>query len=51
LIRATLEAKGEMIGSNDCWIAAHAIALDITLVTNNERGFRRVGGLKVENWV
>lgn len=51
LIRATLEARGETIGSNDYWIAAHAKALDVTLVTNNEREFRRVDGLKFENWV
>jgi tRNA(fMet)-specific endonuclease VapC len=49
-IRATLSAKGEMIGSNDLWIAAHAISLDLILVTNNERGFRRVSKLKIENW-
>jgi tRNA(fMet)-specific endonuclease VapC len=50
-ILATLEARGEMIGSNDFWIAAHAKALDLTLVTNNEREFRRVAGLKIENWI
>jgi tRNA(fMet)-specific endonuclease VapC len=49
-IRATLSAKGEMIGSNDLWIAAHAISLDLILVTNNEREFRRVSKLKIENW-
>jgi tRNA(fMet)-specific endonuclease VapC len=50
-IRASLEVKGEIIGSNDLLIAAHAISLDATLVTNNEREFRRVEGLRVENWV
>lgn len=50
-IRASLEARGEMIGSNDFWIAAHAKALDLTLVTNNEREFRRVSGLTIENWI
>jgi tRNA(fMet)-specific endonuclease VapC len=50
-IRGALEAKGEIIGANDLWIAAHAKALDLTLVTNNEREFRRVDGLKVENWI
>lgn len=50
-IRATLQARGEMIGSNDFWIAAHTMALDLTLVTNNEREFRRVRGLKIENWM
>ena len=49
-IRAELEAKGEMIGNNDLWIAAHALASGLTLVTNNEREFRRVRGLKVQNW-
>ena len=40
-----------MIGANDLWIAAHAIcALNLNLVTNNEREFRRVPGLKIENW-
>jgi tRNA(fMet)-specific endonuclease VapC len=49
-IRAELESKGEMIGNNDLWIAAHAVAAGLTLVTNNEREFRRVRGLKVRNW-
>jgi tRNA(fMet)-specific endonuclease VapC len=49
-IRAELEAKGQLIGNNDLWIAAHAMASGLTLVTNNEREFRRVRGLKVENW-
>jgi tRNA(fMet)-specific endonuclease VapC len=49
-IRAELEVKGQMIGNNDLWIAAHAKAAGFTLVTNNEQGFRRVRGLKVQNW-
>jgi len=49
-IRAELESTGEMIGNNDLWIAAHALAARLTLVTNNEREFRRVRGLKVQNW-
>ena len=49
-IRADLESKGQMIGNNDLWIAAHAIAAGLALVTNNERKFRRVRGLKVRNW-
>lgn len=49
-IRAELERKGEMIGNNDLWIAAHALASGLTLVTNNEKEFRRVKGLKVQNW-
>jgi tRNA(fMet)-specific endonuclease VapC len=49
-IRAELEKKGHMIGNNDLWIAAHVRAAGLTLVTNNEREFRRVPGLKIENW-
>ncbi len=49
-IRAELESKGEMIGNNDLWIAAHASAADLTLVTNNESEFRRVRGLRLQNW-
>ena len=50
-IRAALTAKGELIGANDLWIAAHARLLNLILVTNNEREFRRVPNLKVENWI
>ncbi|MDP3425400.1 MAG: type II toxin-antitoxin system VapC family toxin [Burkholderiaceae bacterium] len=50
-IRAHLEAKGTPIGGNDLWIAAHALAADLTLVTHNLREFERVPGLKVESWV
>ena len=50
IMRAELERKGQMIGNNDLWIAAHAKAAGLTLVTNNEREFRRVRGLKVQNW-
>ncbi len=49
-IRAELELKGEMIGNNDLWIAAHALAAGLILVTNNEKEFRRVRRLKVQNW-
>src|SRR5260370_4683637 len=45
-IRAELESKGEMIGNNNLWIATHALASGLTLVTNNEKEFRRVRGLK-----
>jgi tRNA(fMet)-specific endonuclease VapC len=48
--RAHLEAKGTPIGGNDLWIAAHALAGDMTLITNNLREFQRVPGLKVEDW-
>ena len=50
-IRASLSRRGELIGSNDLWIAAHALAADLVLVTNNEREFRRVPSLKIQNWV
>jgi tRNA(fMet)-specific endonuclease VapC len=49
-IRAELEARGGMIGNNDLWIAAHAMVAGLILVTNNESEFRRVRGLKVQNW-
>ena len=49
-IRAALDRRGEPIGGNDLWIAAHALASDLILVTNNEREFKRVKDLKVENW-
>jgi tRNA(fMet)-specific endonuclease VapC len=39
-----------MIGGNDLWIAAHAMSAGLTLVTNNEREFKRVPGLKLQNW-
>jgi tRNA(fMet)-specific endonuclease VapC len=48
--RYELASKGEMIGNNDLWIAAHAVASGLTLVTNNEKEFRRVRGLKIQNW-
>ena len=51
VIRASLESKGKPIGNNDLWIAAHAKAAVLTIVTNNEREFQRVPGLKVQNWV
>lgn len=50
-IRANLEARGRPIGNNDLWIAAHARALDLTLVSNNIKEFERVENLKLENWV
>ena len=49
-IRALLEKKGRPIGSMDLLIAAHALSLDVRLVTNNVREFKRVPGLRVENW-
>jgi tRNA(fMet)-specific endonuclease VapC len=49
-IRATLEKEGRLIGNNDLWIGAHALALNLTLATNNEREFKRIPGLLLENW-
>ena len=50
-IRAYLEKTGQVIGANDLLIAAHASALDATLVTANVGEFQRVRGLHVENWL
>lgn len=49
-IRSELEKKGTPIGAMDLLIAAHALSLDLTLVTHNRKEFDRVPGLKVENW-
>lgn len=49
-VRAKLERAGTPIGALDTLIAAQAVARRLTLVSNNEREFRRVAGLKVENW-
>ena len=50
-VKCDLMARGQMIGPMDLLIAAHALAIGATLVTNNEREFKRVKGLKIENWV
>jgi tRNA(fMet)-specific endonuclease VapC len=50
-IRSLLEKQGNIIGGNDLWIAAHAMALGLTVITNNTKEFNRVEGLSVENWV
>ena len=50
-VRAALEKQGTPIGPLDTLIAAHALSLDLTLVTNNVREFARVPDLSVENWV
>jgi tRNA(fMet)-specific endonuclease VapC len=50
-LRAKLEQKGTPIRSMDLLIAAHALSLAVRLVTNNTKKFRRVQGLRVENWV
>ena len=49
-MRAWLASRGTPIGPYDTMIAAHAQALGVTLVSNNTREFKRVPGLKVENW-
>jgi tRNA(fMet)-specific endonuclease VapC len=49
-LRAELETDGRVIGNNDLWIAAHAKVAKLILVTNNEREFQRVSGLKIQNW-
>lgn len=51
MIRSALEASGTPIGGNDLLIAAHAQAIAATIVTANEGEFKRVRGLKVENWL
>ncbi len=51
LTQRALESKGKPIGNNDLWIAAHAKAAALTIVTNNEREFQRIPGLKVQNWI
>lgn len=50
-IRAKLSQLRTPIGPFDCQIASHALALSLTLVTNNEKEFKRVDGLKIINWV
>ena len=49
-VRATLERRGQPIGNMDLMIAAHALAEDSVLITNNAREFRRVPRLAVEEW-
>ncbi|HUY95077.1 MAG TPA: type II toxin-antitoxin system VapC family toxin [Terracidiphilus sp.] len=50
-LRARIEKAGTVIGANDLLIAAHVLAVDAILVTDNVREFRRVEGLRVENWL
>ena len=50
-IRASLEAKGRPIGPMDLLLAAQAKSRNLILVTNNEREFKRIKGLRIENWV
>lgn len=51
MIRAALERAGQVIGGNDLLIAAQAVALGCTIVTDNVREFSRVQGLAIENWL
>jgi len=50
-LRNKLQSKGKVIGSLDMLIAAHALSLNVKLVTNNVKEFKRVKGLIIENWV
>jgi tRNA(fMet)-specific endonuclease VapC len=50
-VRTLLEAAGTPIGGNDLLIASQTLALGFTLVTDNEREFARVEGLRIENWL
>jgi len=50
IIRSKLEKNGNTIGSLDMLIAAHALSLNSTLVTNNEKEFNRIENLIIENW-
>ena len=50
-LRVNLEERGTIIGANDLLIAAHTMALDCILVTDNEREFSRVASLTMENWL
>jgi tRNA(fMet)-specific endonuclease VapC len=49
-IRSALEAEGNLIGPYDMMIGAHALSKELILVTDNERKFRRIPGLEIENW-
>jgi tRNA(fMet)-specific endonuclease VapC len=51
LVGAALATRGEPIGQMDTLIAAHALAEDLTLVTNNSKHYARVPGLRTENWM
>lgn len=50
-VRAQLERAGQPIGGNDLLIASHALVLGYSVVTDNEREFARVPGLRIENWL
>ena len=50
-IRTFLEKKGQIIGAMDLLIGSHGKAFNLTVVTNNQKEFKRIPGLKIENWV
>jgi len=50
-IRSDLEGRGIVIGAMDMLIAAHALSLGVTLISNNVREFSRIANLSLENWV
>ncbi len=50
-IRVSLESKGKTIGPLDMLIAAHALSLDLTVISNNIKEFARIPNLKCENWI
>jgi tRNA(fMet)-specific endonuclease VapC len=49
--RTQLQSQGGLIGGNDMWIAAHAMAEGLTLITDDEADFSRIEGLAIENWL
>ena len=49
-LKANLTTRGKIIADHDLWIAAHALVYGATLVTNNERDFVRISGLRIANW-
>lgn len=51
VVASDLAKRGSLIGEYDALIAAHAVALELKLVTNNVKHFSRVAGLQVENWL
>jgi tRNA(fMet)-specific endonuclease VapC len=50
-VRSHLQGRGALLGPHDMLIASHAMALGVALVTNNQREFRRVPGLRLESWL
>jgi len=51
IIRSDLERMGQPMAGNDMLIAAHALAMDLTLITDNEAEFARISQLRIENWI